>query len=279
MQEKIPYFVYFFKQILTKIFQYSSQNDLLRFRLVCKTWHGLVTSHLLLKDPIHRIVTHESDLAKLLNITRNSSSFPIQSFYIKIPSLAAPPHALFKTLSLPCIVSLKIIIESKHFPGAVKTIGMHMKSLKHLVICRIPEHSFEAIGCASMPRGVNSSCLPGKLPNLVSLTLRNAKPSRNFLATYDGAVVDLVRAAHGSLQCLEFWYWGLLTKILRETSFGGVKSLRVVGGKLSESDLIILIGKKKLKLDRFSARVDKGVGKQLVKEFLDKKVGGSGHLV
>lgn len=150
-----------------------------------------------------------------------------------------------------------------------------MKFLKHLVICRTPEHSLEGIGCASTARGGNVGNPPGKLPNLVSLTLRNNKPSRNFLVSYDGAVVELIRAAQGSLQCLEFWHWGLLTKIFREVSLTGLKSMRIVGGKLNESDMMVLIGKKELRLDRFNARVDKSVGEDVVNEFLSKKLGGA----
>lgn len=164
------------------------------------------------------------------------------------------------------------MIESKHFPGTVRAIKMQMRTLKHLVIYRIPEQSFEALGCASTPGGGSPSLPPGKMPNLLSLTLKNAKPSRNFLATYDGAVIELIRAARTNLQSLEFWNWGLLTRILREGSFSGIKNFRVVGGKLSESDMMVLVEKAGLLLERFSARVDKSVSKHLVKEFLDKRI-------
>lgn len=266
--------MHFYEQILTKILQYSSHADLLHFRRVCKTWHGLVTSHLLRKDPIHRVVTHESDLSKLLIVTKKATLFPIQSFYYKIPGLTYPSiHVLHKTLSLKCMVSLKIVIDSKHFPETVKTIRLHMKSLKHLAICRIPEFNFEAIGPCPAPGKPSSPT--GKLPNLKSLILRNAKPSKNFMATYDGAVLDLIKAAHGSLERIEFWHWGFLTKILRESNFSNVKTLKVIGGKLSELDLMILIGKSGMMLDSFTARVDKSTGKQLVNEFLEKRVVGS----
>jgi len=171
---------------------------------------------------------------------------------------------------MPTIVSLKVVIPSKLFPQSLRTIQQHMSSLRHLVICRLPELSFEAI--VSVSADTERATNYGQMPKLCSLTLRNGNPNRNFLATYDLVVADFIRSAK-SLKSLDFSHWNCLTRVFRECSLDSLKSLRVVGGKVSEGDLVVLMNKKDLKLERFVARVDRSVRKELLEQFLKMRVG------
>ncbi|ODM93772.1 hypothetical protein Ocin01_12911 [Orchesella cincta] len=224
--DDLPYNPFLNPLIITKIFDNSSQKDLLNYRLVCKTWNGFATA--LLQSTSYATVRLESDLKRLLRLTKHSSSsFPITRFYIKLHTLDNTSH-LLKTLSMPTIVSLKVVIPSKLFPQSLRAIQQHMSSLRHLVICRLPELSFEAI--VPVSADTERATHYGKMPKLLSLTLRNGNPNRNFLATYDLVVADFIRSAK-SLKSLDFCHWNCLARVFRECSLDSLKSLRVVGGK------------------------------------------------
>ncbi|CAL8119190.1 unnamed protein product [Orchesella dallaii] len=268
--DSLPYNPLLNPLIIAKVFAYSGQKDLLNYRLVCKSWNGFATS--LLQSNSYATVRQESDLKRLLRLTKHSSnSFPITRFYIKLATLDNTSH-LLKTLSMPTIVSLKVVIPSKLFPQSLRTIQQHMKSLRHLVICRLPELSFEAI--VSVSADTERATNYGFMPKLISLTLRNGNPNRNFLATYDLVVSDFIRSAR-SLKSLDFCDWNCLARVFRECPLDSLKSLRVIGGKVSEGDLVVLMNKKELKLERFVARVDRSVRKELLDQFLKMRVGAA----
>ncbi|CAL8105375.1 unnamed protein product [Orchesella dallaii] len=80
--DTLPYNPLLNPLIIAKVFAYSGQKDLINYRLVCKSWNGFATS--LLQSNSYATVRQESDLTRLLRLTKHSSNyFPITRFYIK----------------------------------------------------------------------------------------------------------------------------------------------------------------------------------------------------